>query len=785
MSSVKIPMSLRSLRASALLSPANRDKATKVAFVTAATIAAAASTSGAQTSGGVFPPVTVEAPAETRQPPRRTTQAPRQVRRTNQGTAPTTANAAPTAGEGAPVPGFDGTNPNAQPGAPYKVNTSGSNKLVKPLADTPRTIVALPKEVIQDKGATSFRELVCTLPGVTLGTAEGGNALGDRVFIRGFDARNDFYVDGVRDSGVATRETFATEQVELTKGPDGTVNGRGTAGGAINIVSKKPVFDNFARIDLTAGFPQNLRVTGDVNGSRGDFAIRGNFMGHLSDTPGRDEVFDNRWGGALALTWKPIETFKATLDYYHLSTDQMPDWGVPFDTVTGLPVPEIGVSRSNYYGMPQSDFYKTSQDILTGTLEWDVTPDFKLTNKTRFGRSMLDYVAHSPGAINYNGAGTADDTVNSTAKSRYQETEVLANLTDFRWNFMTGALKHAATGGLEFSSENSARQGYTGNATCVFNVWNPDPTACPVIAPVRSGSVTTVEVITKSGYLADTVDLMPGLALNGGIRVDDYTLTVVAPTPATFTRHDTMLNWNAGLTYTIAPGLRLYGSYGTSSSPVGLEIDGNGDAYGGISASSQLLGPEKNRGMEIGAKYELFGGRFLVTAAYFATQKDNARETISGTTYDTAAYQVSGFEATVAGKVNDRLSLFGGIVLMDSVITESQTLANIGLPIANIAHQSANLLATYALTEQWTVGGQVTWRGEIKAGTLAAGNNTVPGGFRFDAFADYKINKHLTLRAQVLNIFDEVLYDSLYRSGTPFVNVAPGRSALITASAKF
>ena len=97
----------------------------------------------------------------------------------------------------------------------------------------------LTKELLADKNATTLKEVARTTAGVTLGTGEGGNAFGDRFFIRGFDARNDIFIDGVRDPAVSIRENFFTEQVEILRGPASSFAGRGTAGGAINIVTKQ------------------------------------------------------------------------------------------------------------------------------------------------------------------------------------------------------------------------------------------------------------------------------------------------------------------------------------------------------------------------------------------------------------------------------------------------------------------------------------------------------------------------------------------------------------------
>ena len=123
----------------------------------------------------------------------------------------------------------------------------------QPLAETARTVTAVTEEVLEDKNATSIRELARTTPGMTLGTGEGGNAFGDVLYVRGFKASNDTFIDGVRDAGVAVRETFMTEQVEITKGPSGSIAGRGTTGGAVNMVTKKPQDSDFTETQTTFG----------------------------------------------------------------------------------------------------------------------------------------------------------------------------------------------------------------------------------------------------------------------------------------------------------------------------------------------------------------------------------------------------------------------------------------------------------------------------------------------------------------------------------------------------
>ena len=133
---------------------------------------------------------------------------------------------------------------------------------------------------------------------MTLGTGEGGNAFGDRFFIRGFDARNDVFIDGVRDPASAIRENFFTEQIEILRGPASSYAGRGTAGGAINIVTKQAATATSTTMDTTFGTDQTKRVTLDVNQViNPTLSVRAGGMFQDANVAGRNYVTDDRWGG--------------------------------------------------------------------------------------------------------------------------------------------------------------------------------------------------------------------------------------------------------------------------------------------------------------------------------------------------------------------------------------------------------------------------------------------------------------------------------------------------------
>lgn len=697
-------------------------------------------------------------------------------------------------------------NPFADPNAPWKVDRSANSRIRTPLIDTPRSVTAIPKEVLEQKNATSVRELARTTPGITLGTGEGGNAFGDVLFIRGFKATNDAFIDGVRDSGSTLRENFMTEQVEILKGPSGTVAGRGVTGGAINLVTKKPTQDDFINPDITVGTDDLFRGTIDANKVFSeDFSIRVNAMGQMSDVAGRDHVYDNRWGASISAEARPIEALTVGLDYYHLYIEQMPDWGVPWDGAAGKPATEsLGVSRETFYGVPNRDFQEASQDVGTLRLDYEIGDGFALSNRTRLSQSRNDYVLTGPSSVDTSDPDSRNWTANVSFKSNKQESTVLANVSELTWAGRLFGIKHDAIAGVELSREQIEMDRYNGLTSedylpppgargCVVNLYNPDPVASGCWTPsdplTLSGNPTDVEVDTISAFIGDAVEVYRGVTLTLGARLDHYGITKEG-TGFKYSRDDLMFNWNAGVSWKPMPNGTLYAAVATSTNPMGQELDAGGGSYGGLDEAGELLDPEKNIAYEAGVKWAFFDGNLMTTASLFRTEKENARETQgrgpSATTTASGEYYVQGIEFGVAGNVLDQLSLYGGLSLMDSEVTSSADAGSVGKKLANIAHHQFNLLARWQVTEDFAIGGQATWRGEIEGGSLAATNgNTLPSFWRFDAMAEYQLTENAALNVTVNNLTDETYYDAFYRSGSPFAYVAPGRSAYVKLKMNF
>lgn len=246
----------------------------------------------------------------------------------------------------------------------------------------------------------------------------------------------------------------------------------------------------------------------------------------------------------------------------------------------------------------------------------------------------------------------------------------------------------------------------------------------------------------------------------------------------------------------------IYFAYATAADPVGDELDATSSTYGGLAATqkgTQIFGPQKSRSYEVGNKWGLFQEHLLATAAVFQTGVTNARETApaglpgytSGQIVPNAAYRVRGVDFELAGKITNKWSVMGGLVLMDPRITKSIVPTNVGLDLANIAPKSFNLLTKYQLRRRLELGGQIVYDSRIEGGSLLAANGGIaypgtpnptflPPHWRFDVFAESRINTYSSLKLTAQNITNKTYYDSLYQSAQPFVRVAPGRAIYLS-----
>ncbi|HYG25435.1 MAG TPA: TonB-dependent siderophore receptor [Caulobacteraceae bacterium] len=680
--------------------------------------------------------------------------------------------------------------PYTDPEAPYKTDRSASNKLTEELLDVSKTVTVLSAEVIKDSGAQTFRDLMRVQPGVTLGTGEGGNAFGDRLFIRGFDARNDVYIDGLRDPGVGARETFAIEQIEIMKGPSSAFGGRGTTGGAISLITKQPTEIDIGDFEVTVGTDDTRRATVDVSRHLNpDFAVRFNAMVHTSGVGGRDYVFNDRWGVALAAEYKPTATLTFGADYFHLTTDELPDWGVPYDLPNNRP---FQVRRENFYGVTARDFRKTFADVYTLNAEWVMNPMATLHTVVRYGQTGNAYAASAPERPN-----VVPGTVSANAKRRDSVSEYFAHNTDLTLRFDTGGISHTVVTGYDLSSEDvlNRQRAFTEcavlpctgtEANPLLDLYNPDPTI-PFGSETEVTNRIDIGVKNRAAYVIDTLKFTPQWEAFVGLRYDHYdvSLNQVGTTNTSREMDNEFVNWHLGVTYKPRQNGSIYLSHASSSNPPGEQLDSTGLDYGGFDPRVVTLEPARNTSTELGTKWNLMDEHLNLTAAVFRTEREKVPVLFDGVVQPVGEQRVDGFELNAAGNVTDSWSLFGGFTQLWTEITDSPVASQVGKQFPNVSETSFSLTSRHQLTERLHLGGTATYASEKFGGAIEALNTRVPDYWRLDFFGGFEVRDGVEISFNVLNATDEVYYDAIYRSATPFTYIAPGRSASIMLDIDF
>ena len=651
-------------------------------------------------------------------------------------------------------------------------NTISSPKYTAPLKDIPQTISVIDKKSIEEQGATTLRDVLQNVPGLTITAGEGGAPAGDNITLRGFSARNDIFVDGVRDLSPQSRDSFNLEQVEVSKGPTSAVSGRGSTGGTINLVSKTPSLQPYYNFELMLGSAETKRITGDINvplaplGLGDQTAFRVNLMAHDSNFPGRDVVNLNRWGVAPTLSFAIGRKTGAIISFYHMQQDNVMDYGIPwvpssnnvFVDYRDRPAP---VPRDTFYGIIDRDKEKTRSDFFTVQLTHTFNDYLSLRNQFRYGDSLRDSIQTPPRFA------SADSTViNRELRTHYSEDDVIDNQTDFSARFKTGFLKHALVSGIALTREMNIRVNRSGT-NMATTLLNPNPN------DIYPGTITVNPVKgdftadSQAFYIFDTVSFGGKFDLIGGFRWDRFDVEgTSAGSGALVSKVDKLLSFRFGAVFRPVQIGSIYASVASSLNP-SLE---------GITwtTADTTLDPEKTYNYELGTKWALVNNRILLTGAIFRVDKTNARTPgLPGepATVLDGNQRVDGLELGMTGVIARGWNVLAAYTLLDSKIVSSNTAAEVGKRLSNTPQNSASIWSTYQTPFGITLGGGARFVG------MRYGNTSnlryVDSYWSFDAMASYRISKTLTLRVNGYNLGDAYYFDRL---GGGHLVPAAGRS---------
>ncbi len=722
------------------------------------------------------------------------------------------------------------------PEASYRVEALSNPRFTEPLVDTPRSVTVLPESLLRQTATTSLSDALRFVPGVTLGAGEGGNPQGDRPFIRGFDAQGSTYIDGIRSVGGQSREVFAIEAIEVVKGSDSAIGGRGGAGGSINLVSKRPHLGNDVRAEGSLGNAGYKRLTGDANYQLGETsAVRLNAMWHDQDVAGRDAMSYSRWGFAPSVALGLGTPTQISIGWYHLQSDDLPDPGIPFERTQAQAVAsgqlDIGpatdvngqkVPRGAFYGLANRDFRKTDVDELHVRFSHELSDNVTAMFNAKYANVQQQYVITQPDDSQGN---VQNGLVWRRANSRWADVDSFVLQQDFSGSFETGSIRHNFSAGGEYSWEQSKRGSFVSaagnvaintsprctaggialyNCTSLFNPNPHDPWVNLVnnaeSAIVRSPVTGNNAATTWSLYAFDTVHFTDRLLLNLGGRYDNYSQRAIVasavtgePTSSLFLKND-FFSYKLGLVYKPLPNGSLYVSTGTSVVPPGSFV-GEGSEGNSIGTSETItlddLKPERVTSYEIGTKWDLMEGGLSLAAAVFRTETKNARITNAlGYLEYVGHRRVDGVELSVTGRPFPFWNLFAGYTLMDSELVSAgenatpATLAGVGKTFPNTPRNSFTAQTDFTFAERFTIGGGAIHNSRQYGNFGVDGvTRSIDPYWRVDANASARISGNVEVRVNVQNLLNERYYDRTYT--THFVNQAAGRTVIGTLSISY
>ena len=622
-----------------------------------------------------------------------------------------------------------------------------------PILDVPQTVSIITDDDIRKQGFRQIGDIIRYTPGVNTSQGEGHR---DAVVFRGVRSTADFFQDGIRDDVQYYRSLYNVEQVEVLRGPNALLFGRGGTGGIINRVSKKAVLgERFGSVDFGLdSFGANDLVL-DYNVQNGkNSALR--FMMHTDSLDNHRDYYD---GDRLGInpTLKVKINSRTTLDisYEHADHERYIDRGIP--TENGEPVTRF---KDITFGASNGDNLTTLEaDILRAM----VSTEFSDTSKanlsvvsSEFKKIYKNYYAsaYDEGATVITMDGYLDPT-------ERENTIISGNLVN---EIVIGSATHTLLFGVEIIDTTNNNQRYntywstTQDDNEVFNISRPMDfsvnsagvlTSNDFTADLKSKTHSDIEV--TSFYFQDQIDLSDNLKLMLGGRYDTFDITVTdIKNSSEQSRKDKEFSPRAGIVYKPNPNTSWYYSYSESFLPR------SGEQFKALSASNATLDPDVYESSEFGVKVAI-SDALSFTAAYFDSEQTIAtRDSISGETNEIIGLKVDGMELEIKGKLNEKMNVVFGYTSMDGKTSSG------GEP-REIPDHMLSLFTTYEAADKfgWAFG--LTRQGDSNIGNNNP-DRILPEYTRIDAGAYYQINDDLSIQMNLENLTDKLYFPHAHSS---------------------
>jgi len=664
------------------------------------------------------------------------------------------------------------------------------------ILDIPQSVTVVTEAQIEDQQLRSIADVLYFVPGATPGTGEGNR---DQITLRGNNTTADFFVNGLRDDVQYFRDLYNVDRVEILKGPNAMIFGRGGGGGIVNRVTKRSSLNEYRQIIGALDSYGGFRLTGDVDQPLTDnVGLRVNGMYENGDSF-RHHVDLTRYGINPTIGIQAGENTRIDLSYEYFHDRRTADRGVPSDARDGAgtvenPIEPLDGFDKAFFGDPNKSYAKADVNIFTFAIEHEFGEGLTLRNRSIFGDYDKFYQNVFP-----NSAAGAAETVQLAAYNDKTDRRNLISQTDLIWANQIAGIEQTILVGFEVGQQKSRQRRLNGffqpgdsgsltvplsdptiDADVIFYPFNTAATCHPTTTTVgcASSNFTKGKATVAAVYVQDQIQISPMFEIIAGLRFDRFKLDVTnRNTGVEFDRTDNLWSPRLGLIFKPLENLSIYASFSRSYLPQ------SGDQFGSLDVNTETMKPERFDNYEIGAKWELVEG-LLATVAAYRLDRTNTRAQLSpGVFVLTGEQRSKGIELSLERNIADNWQIAAGYAWQKAEITNpilsGSTTIPEGRKVPLVPKNSFSLWSRYDFTKQLGAGLGVIARSK----SYASISNQVelPGYVRFDAAIFYQITKDIEAQVNVENIFGADYFPNAHSDN----NIAPGAPTNVKAAIRF
>jgi len=647
-------------------------------------------------------------------------------------------------------------------------STSTATKTPTDIKDIPQALTIISESQIEDQNLRSIADVMLFVPGASFGSGEGNR---DTIVLRGNNSTADFFVDGIRDDVQYFRDFYNVDRIEVLRGSNAMIFGRGGGGGILNRVTKRSSLNAYREFSASGDSEGGVRLTGDLDQPLGSGAgLRVNGVYENGDSF-RHHVDLERYAINPVLGANVGSDTRIDLSYEYFHDRRTADRGVPADGKRPLR------SFDNiFFGDPDLSYAEADVHVGAFAIEHQFNDALTLRNRTLYGDYDKFYQNIYPSDLN-----EASRMVTLAAYHNRNDRRNLFSQTDLIWTGKLGGIDQTLLIGVEVGRQKSRNFRETGSFTPGQNlVGLDDPTVAVDVtfANVGSDANNRARATVAAAYFQDQIRLSPKFEIVAGLRFDSFKLKVddFHGVGTEFSRKDDLLSPRLGLIFKPMPALSLYANYGRSYLPQ------SGDQFGGLTPTTEALKPERFDNIELGAKWEPIAG-LLATAAVYQLDRTNTRATDPlnpGVTVLTGAQRSRGLELGLERSVSDRWQISAGYAWQKAKVTKATTACPSGeCEVPLVPRHTFSLWNKYDVSDKLGLGLGVIARS--KSFTSIGNSVRIPGYARVDGAAFYKLARGVDAQVNVENIFGADYFPTSNGDN----NISPGAPRTLRATLRF